>query len=550
MNQITVNVNKPEEIIVPDDDIDVPNTGIFSVENQNNNTVVSSTNINGVAIALLIIVPVLIAVAALRYKMKKEETNPKSNKRMISVVSSIILILTTIAVFGYLKSNDQHYSARAEGETSDTLSITTNDVAINIELENDPVYAMSTSTVTVNSATEAGYVLSAYVENANLVSEESTDQITSLTTSEATKLSDNTWGVALASPTDQNSEVFFGLPTDASTPMVLKQTDEATAAGDAMTLYYATYVTPELDYGTYTGAVINYIAVANPTSLYMQDIANWKDDLEEDTPVEAKDRRDGKTYLVSKTKDGKIWMMQNLDLDLNANTTYTNEDTDLGYNTTTGEYETASWQPSSGTATDAEGWTVSNFAPASYDPGDWYWNGNESDWYDWDDYYDTCTLNPETSKLNCDDSVDPFPTYVGSTGIPQYHLGNYYNWSAAVATNDGSVYTTSGEIANDSICPTGWRLPGVDEFFDLWAEYGFTSSAISGENKLWTEPLYFVISGGFNTVMDYVGSDGSFWSSEVRDETQSWGVDYAVDGWFSDVYGRRNYGHSVRCVAR
>lgn len=40
MNQITVNVNKPEEIIVPDDDIDVPNTGIFSVENQNNNTVV------------------------------------------------------------------------------------------------------------------------------------------------------------------------------------------------------------------------------------------------------------------------------------------------------------------------------------------------------------------------------------------------------------------------------------------------------------------------------------------------------------------------------
>ena len=43
-------------------------------------------------------------------------------------------------------------------------------------------------------------------------------------------------------------------------------------------------------------------------------------------------------------------------------------------------------------------------------------------------------------------------------------IGNYYNWTAAIASNDSSSLTSdaSGNISNNpqnSICPKGWRLP-------------------------------------------------------------------------------------------
>ena len=81
-------------------------------------------------------------------------------------------------------------------------------------------------------------------------------------------------------------------------------------------------------------------------------------------------------------------MTQNLDLDLSTNTTYTNLDTDLGWNGTS--YSTASWLPARSTYTTSSGhtheWCIGghwdsqsnqcsyNNTPESYDPGDLYWN--------------------------------------------------------------------------------------------------------------------------------------------------------------------------------
>ena len=550
MNQITVNVIKPEEPVVPDtsgdDSAVTPNTGMITTDGHSSGVV--TPVLGGIVAVLLMTILIIVAAAICHRKMKNTKKTPsyEPNRRFLTMTTGLAILLTSFIVLGLLKSNDTHFHAHAEGETDpDTISITTNDVEINVELEDQPVYAMATSTVTVNTATEAGYTLSAYVENADLVSDDSSDQVSSLTPSAAeTKLNDNTWGVALTSPTDQNSEVFLGLPTDISSPMTIKETTDATAAGDATDLYFATYVTPDLDYGTYTGATIHYIAVANPTTLYMQDIANWAGDLEIDTPVEAVDRRDDKVYTVAKHRDGKIWMMQNLDLDLNADTTYTSEDTDLPANTT--------WKPTNSTVTSGDGWVHSDTDPTSYDPGNYYWNGNISDWDDWDEYYYGCTWDSVTRKFNCDESKNPFANYISSTGIPQYHLGNYYNFAATNATNDASVYSESDSTSNQSICPTGWRLPGREEFFDMWGEYGYISSPIiSEDDAIWLSPLLLPITGYFDGgVLTYLGSDGSFWASEVKDAENGWGVDYAVDGYYDTVWGHRYYGHSVRCVAR
>ena len=41
----------------------------------------------------------------------------------------------------------------------------------------------------------------------------------------------------------------------------------------------------------------------------------------------------------------------------------------------------------------------------------------------------------------------------------RYHAGNYYNWTAAIASNNSSSLTTQYTNAPNSICPAGWRLP-------------------------------------------------------------------------------------------
>ncbi len=303
------------------------------------------------------------------------------------------------------------------------------------------------------------------------------------------------------------------------------------------------------------------------------------------------DSRDGKTYTIAKYQTKYIdpttnneatavdvWMTQNLDLDINSSITYTNEDTDIGYNTTTGEYDTASWSPTRSTysATNTQthewcaggtwnsqyGYCEDNDTPESYDPGNLYWSLTESDYSDWDAYYNSCDYT--TSTPTCDQSLNPISTYTSSTGTAQYHLGNYYNWAAALATNDSSVYG-SDDLVEQSICPAGWTLPrvgeGEDTFYALWNQYGFSDTSFNdtdedgvhdaGENALWTSPLYFVPSGGFRGTLRDVGGVGGYWSpvagGAVRARVALFGVNGGANPSRNDDRGG---GYSVRCVAR
>ena len=287
-----------------------------------------------------------------------------------------------------------------------------------------------------------------------------------------------------------------------------------------------------------------------------------------------KDSRDGKTYTIAKYQVGNpgnydIWMTQNLDLDLDAGITYTNEDTDIGYNTTTQQYDTAAWRPIrstySTTSTHVHSWCeggtwyteqfyCENNTPESYDPGNLYWNGIESDNSDWGAYYDSCDFSDPTPV--CDQTKNPISTYVTTTSsTPQYHLGNFYNWAAAMATNDSSQFDKYDELVEQSICPAGWTLPRIDEgedsFYSLWSQYGFRQGSINGNNKLWTSPLYFVAGGGFNGVLGAVGSSGFFWSPVSSGPNGAMSVDFDIDGGVYPSFERdKSSVDSVRCVAR
>ena len=277
-----------------------------------------------------------------------------------------------------------------------------------------------------------------------------------------------------------------------------------------------------------------------------------------------KDNRDGKTYTVAKLADGNVWMTQNLDLDLDADTTYTNLDTDIGYNTSTGTYGAAAWRPTRSTYATAPDhlhawcqggtWDSDNYScenndtPESYDAGDLYWNGtswplNQADCIAangvWDD--DWCSGVVVTD----------------STGAPQYHLGNYYNWAAAVATNDGSMFGSQSrsELVEQSICPVGWTLPRSnrreDTFLALWEAYGFDDDESVSISTLWSSPLYFPMSGFFTGGLYNIGFDGIFWSSVTAGPTDAEGAAfYATNNVYpSNEYGRGD-GYSLRCMAR
>ncbi|MBR0430927.1 hypothetical protein IJJ05_01390 [Candidatus Saccharibacteria bacterium] len=419
----------------------------------------------------------------------------------------------------------------------------------------------------------------------------------------AMKLSTNS-GAAYPVTIMQDTEGSFGnfhtVPNDYA--LVARRTADtdmgAAATGSTLTTTYQAYISATQSMGNYAGQV-KYVMVhpydgpapvpcnSNATTIAqvkcLQDFAHVTStnlnsiisSMTPETQYTLKDSRDGKSYTIAKyqvgaTNNYDIWMTQNLDLDLDASKTYTNEDTDIGYNTSTGQYTTAAWSPArstyptstTGTGSWCNGGTWNseygdceiNNTPESYDPGNLYWNGTESGFNDWNAYYDSCDWS--TSTPVCNESLNPISTYTSSTGTAEYHLGNYYNWTAAVAMNDSSSHTTNNELIEQSICPAGWTLPrvrgyGEDTFYALWNQYGFANSSINGANKLWTSPLYFAASGYWYGALHYVGGLGYFWSPVVYNSDNAGSAYFDMHGYSYPSFGDgRSYGRSVRCVAR
>ena len=228
-------------------------------------------------------------------------------------------------------------------------------------------------------------------------------------------------------------------------PATVAEGEEATEH-EEINVYYGLKIDGTLPLGTYSGEIEYNITPVNPIDklTYMQDFAKLS--AEEKTALIAampegkqyilKDFRDKKPYYISKLADGNVWMTQNLDLDLKDDVTLTPEDTDVS----------ANWTPLRSTinftGTTIDGWQDDKYTPYSANPGDIY-------------YYTSGTDENDikyNSLAECED--------VHNDGTCQhYHAGNYYNWSAAVASNDTSGITTQYENAPDSICPAGWRLP-------------------------------------------------------------------------------------------
>ncbi len=243
------------------------------------------------------------------------------------------------------------------------------------------------------------------------------------------------------------------------------------------------------------------ISTAASGITYMQDItndnrANVLSALTTNTTYQIKDNRDNETYCVAKLADGKLWMLDNLALDLTDSTILSNLSSD-NTNASTG-LPYLKGNPTRDPNTDANG----QYATAAV-----------SNW--------TSSLSYSAPLVNITNKY-VVPTDATSTA-GGYKVGGYYNYCAASAGSycygNGTNAGTSSGNATESICPAGWRMPTGDtsgEFSALAnAIYGSTSStsdAIAYAN--YRSALHLPLSGNFlsGSAVNQ-GSSGYWWSS-------------------------------------
>ena len=233
------------------------------------------------------------------------------------------------------------------------------------------------------------------------------------------------------------------------------------------------------------------------------------------------DNRDNKVYNVSKLADGNVWMNQNLDHDIVTTANfYTPQNTDIP----------ATWTAQTAThATNDTTWGYLQDAPESYDPGDLCWNG---------------TIAPSINGT--------LSTYTEACGSDKhYHIGNYYNWTATVAMNDSSSYTTDEQDVDQSICPAGWRLPtysGNKSYDNLVTTLNLTSGT---SGNIQNAPVYFVYGGAWFASSSLLASGSYYWSSVVNGDNHAYDFYFDVSGFVDpSIANTRDNGFSVRCVAR
>ena len=383
---------------------------------------------------------------------------------------NILIVALPLLIISALVLSSLHISATGSGSSTDTLSFNISssctlssvvDENHNAELING-TYVNGIGQTTITTLCNDGNGYSIYANgysnneegNNKLVNTENSSfniisgTATSGTTSNwAMRLNNLVDDPSLTPPTIENAynNTYGIVPNEWTKVASLPARATDMVKGSSFTTTYAVYTSSSQYAGTYNGQV-KYMLThpnSNVQHFFMQNVAEWKDSVLRNygDSIQAIDQRDGKKYWVTRLADGNVWMTQNLDLEIDTTRTYTHNDTDLGWDTN--NFDTnATWTPDTTNGkynlpvngTSVPGWSSQNNYPYSADPGDVY-------------YYTSNSTSDDikyTSLSNC--------TSAGHTEgeCKHYHAGNYYNWTAAIASNNSSSLTTQYSNAPNS----------------------------------------------------------------------------------------------------
>ena len=216
------------------------------------------------------------------------------------------------------------------------------------------------------------------------------------------------------------------------------------------------------------------------------------------TPSNVYDNRDNHVYIIQRLKDGKCWMMENLDLGRTTLTTdLTSSNTNLSSTVTASTFN--DWKK-----------TTLNDSTYTYNNGVFY----------------------------SEDGLDP------ENHMPLGTLYNYYAVSAGTITGN----STDSDALYD-ICPAGWRLPTSDASGDYETLYNHYNSY-----KLLTAPISengaaFASTGYFYRRLN-TGGYQIYWSSTHYNSNEMYVLLFTSYYIYPSTNWERNHGFPVRCVLK
>lgn len=291
---------------------------------------------------------------------------------------------------------------------------------------------------------------------------------------------------------------------------------------------------------------------ASFTSQYMQDMtATECADAAPYTTSKMIDKRDGKSYWVTKFNDGRCWMTQNLALELSRSNPLTPELSDVSSN----------WIPEADTYNSI----TTTTRPAKI-------NGTRS-WYFKDETggpYVSVGVNPgacapkQSSLEGCVDvsvikaagrKPSDNPNFWNKNGQDlayndteydtHFEAGAYYQFNAATA---GTGYAmASNQDAPSSICPKNWGLPSKDDTLNFnTAESSLILTVTDGA------PYYFAqlgrIYSGINQLWQVGNGISYHWTKTIQSKgNQVYYIDGQPDRWLASAGGMLVV-NNVRCV--
>ena len=292
--------------------------------------------------------------------------------------------------------------------------------------------------------------------------------------------------------------------------------------------------------GTYTGTV-NFYAVTNPkpavtieTATTMQEVEACPGTVPLEQIYTLTDPRDNQTYKVARLKDGKCWMVENLNLA--GGTALSADNTDV----------TSAYVSSFSTSNNLTKTGNTIVLPASSISG-----------FDYDAPNYSYVYNSGNKTSNC---VSP-------------GCYSYYSWDAATL-GSGRAIVTDNTDAEQSVCPKGWKLPSTyngsgtaaeaADFRALMIGYGGsnsiqtydssttpTGSTMYGNIGPGTTPD-FLLAGyylGYGDPFKYGGSVAFYWSSTADSDTSKAHYFNVYPSGVNSAWRDYRYmGFSVRCL--
>ncbi|MBQ6396447.1 InlB B-repeat-containing protein, partial [Candidatus Saccharibacteria bacterium] len=289
--------------------------------------------------------------------------------------------------------------------------------------------------------------------------------------------------------------------------------------------------------------------------------------MDEGQVIGLTDNRDGKTYSVAKLKDSNCWMTQNLNLDLASfagTNNLTSSNTDLNSKST--------WDPSASTETkinstyaselSARGLSsdftgLSTLLLGQTQPSQFQTSNQTGYWW--------------SSKVSDDGSYTALDQVTNNSNseIPRTYAtarGELYNWYAATAESGTYAFDVPDE-AEDSVCPSGWRLPtdaaNGSVIPKSWRglmndTLGINAAATSATDEDFTAlssyPLSLMFDGNYHHLTgDYIPTrSGNYWTSLKTSAISARNLNYnTIESIIRPGDGsNKTYGLSVRCVQR